>query len=60
MEYRNKLEKLKENVSQIKKKNDIKHYKKLYTILLISLNLNIFFIFNYIYIYQNNLNNLKR
>ena len=50
MEYRNKLEKLKENVSQIKKKNYIKHCKKLYTILLISLNLNIFFIFNYIYI----------
>ena len=50
MDYTNRLEKLKKKNSQIKKKKIyIKDCKKLYTILLISINLNIFFIFNYIY-----------
>jgi len=56
MEYRCRLEKLKEKINREKLpstiKNQIyaykKHIKKLYNIIFISINLNIFFIFYYI------------
>ena len=57
MEYRCRLEKLKEKINREKLPNTIKnriyaykkHIKKLYNIIFISINLNIFFIFCYIH-----------